>query len=288
MTSSPGFQRVTPSPTFQTMPEASEPPMWWSSSGCERKTETGLPSAAQTLLKFTPAAITRTITSNAPGCGTSICSSWKASIGSPSRSCRITQAAIVSGRVPGSTPTSVTSVRSTCATDSSGVGRPGMVPSLGSSRAGCVAVVEHQHVAVRVRERRHVADARVDRVGHEADALALELLARGGHVAHVERDRVRAALELLADRGRFHELQREAARLAFAAGELAVVDPGQAERVLVEPLRGGVVGDEHRDEVDAGNRGGGCHVISDLCNRRAKRCMLIGCLADAPLRRLYC
>ena len=44
---------------------------------------TGSPSAAQTLLKFTPAAITRTITSNAPGSGTSISSSWKASIGSP-------------------------------------------------------------------------------------------------------------------------------------------------------------------------------------------------------------
>src|SRR3954452_3865024 len=251
-TSSPGFQRVTPSPTFQTIPEASEPPMWWSSARW-RNTEIGLPSAAQTLLKFTPAAITRTITSNAPGCGTSICSSWKASIGSPSRSCRITQAAIVSGRVPGSTPTSVTSVRSTCATDSSGVGRPGMVPSLGSRRAGRVTVVKHQNVAVRVRKRRHVAHARVDRGSQEVDSLALELLARGGHVAHVERDRVRAALELLADRGRFHELQREAARLAFAAGELAVVDPGQAERVLVELLRGGVVGDEDRHEVDAGH-----------------------------------
>jgi hypothetical protein len=50
MTSSPGFQRVTPGPVFQTMPDASEPPMWWSSSGCERNTETGWPSAAQTLL----------------------------------------------------------------------------------------------------------------------------------------------------------------------------------------------------------------------------------------------
>ena len=28
-TSSPGFHRVTPAPTFQTMPDASEPPMWW-------------------------------------------------------------------------------------------------------------------------------------------------------------------------------------------------------------------------------------------------------------------
>src|SRR3954447_4753875 len=101
-TSSPGFQRVTPSPTAQTIPDASEPPMWWSSWRW-RKTDIGLPSAAQTLLKFTPAAITRTITSNAPGCGTAISSSWKASVGSPSRSARMTQAAIVEGSSPGST-----------------------------------------------------------------------------------------------------------------------------------------------------------------------------------------
>src|SRR5882724_4848173 len=43
------------------------------------------------------------MTSKAPGSGTSICSSWKASLGSPSRSWRITQAAIVSGSSPGST-----------------------------------------------------------------------------------------------------------------------------------------------------------------------------------------
>src|SRR4051812_8479166 len=101
-TSSPGCQRVTPSPTAQTIPDASEPPMWWSSSRW-RKTDTGFPKAAQTLLKFTPAAITRTITSNAPGVGTSISSSWKASVGSPSRSARMTQAAIVGGSSPGST-----------------------------------------------------------------------------------------------------------------------------------------------------------------------------------------
>ena len=62
-----------------------------------------MPSAAQTLLKFTPAAITRTITSKAPGRGTSISSSWKASVGSPSRSARMTHAAIVEGSSPGST-----------------------------------------------------------------------------------------------------------------------------------------------------------------------------------------
>src|SRR3954471_9073973 len=102
-TSSPGLHRVTPGPTFHTTPDASEPPMWWSSSGWYRKTETGLPSAAHTLLKFTPAAITRTTTSNAPGSGTSISSSWKASVGSPSRSARMTHAAIVGGSSPGST-----------------------------------------------------------------------------------------------------------------------------------------------------------------------------------------
>jgi hypothetical protein len=54
------------------------------------------------LLKFTPAAITRTVTSKAPGSGVSISSSWKASRGSPSRSCRMTHAAIVGGSSPGS------------------------------------------------------------------------------------------------------------------------------------------------------------------------------------------
>src|SRR3954454_3661638 len=112
-TSSPGCQRVTPGPTFQTTPDASEPPMWWSSAGWERKTETGLPRAAQTLLKLTPAAMTRTTTSNAPGSGTSISSTWKASIGSPSRSWRMTQAAIVAGSSPGSASTCATCVRST-------------------------------------------------------------------------------------------------------------------------------------------------------------------------------
>src|SRR3954464_7285884 len=114
-TSSPGFQRVTPGPTFQTTPLASEPPMWWPYSGWSPyvKTLTGLPSAAQTLLKFTPAAITRTMTSNAPGSGTSISSTWKASIGSPSRSWRMTHAAIVRGSSPGSVSTWETWLRST-------------------------------------------------------------------------------------------------------------------------------------------------------------------------------
>src|SRR5271167_1887720 len=85
----------------------------------------GSPSAAQTLLKLTPAAITRTITSNAPGSGTSISSTWKASFGSPKRSSRITQAAIVLGSSPGSVLTSDTCCRSiaTCSCTSRVGGR---------------------------------------------------------------------------------------------------------------------------------------------------------------------
>src|SRR5919198_918753 len=64
-------------------------------------TDTGFPSAAHTLLKLTPAAMTRTITSNAPGSGSSISSTANASLGSPSRSWRITHAAIVAGSSPG-------------------------------------------------------------------------------------------------------------------------------------------------------------------------------------------
>src|SRR5205085_11968557 len=88
--------------------------------------ETGCPSAAHTLLKFTPAAITRTITSKAPGSGTSISSIWKASFGSPSRSWRITQAVIVAGSSPGSTSGWLIVFTSACA--------KGIPPVAGSER----------------------------------------------------------------------------------------------------------------------------------------------------------
>src|SRR5215210_7736824 len=153
-TSSPGRQRSTPSPTFQTMPEASEPPMWWSSSW-ERKTETGWPSAAQTLLKFTPAAITRTVTLNAPGSGTSISSSWKASSGSPWRSSRITQAAIEAGSSPGST--------SSCATCFVSIAT--LSPDSGASMLIARALLERGACALEVLRGDHQADAAEGGVG---------------------------------------------------------------------------------------------------------------------------
>src|SRR2546425_791434 len=104
-TSSPGFHRFTWSPTFQTMPEASEPAMW-NGSPCILNTLTGLPRAAQTPLKFTPAAITRTSASLGPMGGSSTSSMRMAVAGSPSRSGRMVQASIFSGSTPTSFGTS--------------------------------------------------------------------------------------------------------------------------------------------------------------------------------------
>src|SRR5215210_1739007 len=167
-TSSPGCQRVTPSPTFHTMPEASEPPMWWS-SGWERKTETGFPSAAQTLLKLTPAAITRTITSKAPGSGTSISSIWKASRGSPSRSSRITQAAIVSGRVPGSTSSSETFVMSTAKLPRS----PGWPDATRTAYRSSIATVKALLIGVPASHPTVAAELMLARKGIEIDRFDL-------------------------------------------------------------------------------------------------------------------
>src|SRR3954454_17592677 len=185
-TSSPGFQRVTPSPTFQTIPEASEPPMWCS-SWWERNTDTGLPSAAHTLLKFTPAAMTRTITSNAPGSGTSISSTWKASIGSPSRSWRMTHAAMVAGSSPGWVSTCATWVRSTAITDSApcwrlSCSRPAGVGADGTLLAVAVQVTRpaqprpdhrgrHDHAPDAEHEE---ANERVDVADEPAEVLAEE------------------------------------------------------------------------------------------------------------------
>src|SRR4051812_29436170 len=182
-TSSPGAQRVTPSPTFQTTPEASEPPMWWSSAW-ERKTETGCPSAAQTLLKLTPAAITRTVTSNAPGSGTSISSIWKASIGSPKRSSRMTQAAMVAGSSPGSTSICaiwLTSTATRAPLIRESVLRRRMVPApparLSPPIVSAPPEVRRQE-RHRQREAAHAEDqevgARVDRSDEPAEVLAEE------------------------------------------------------------------------------------------------------------------
>src|ERR1700722_8118412 len=56
------------------------------------------------------------------------------------------------------------------------------------SFARCVAMVEHQVIAVRISEERHVADAGVKRLAGEADALLLQRRARRANVISVERD----------------------------------------------------------------------------------------------------
>src|SRR5690348_16801707 len=123
--------------------------------------------------------MTRTMTSNAPGSGTSISSSWKASFGSPSRSSRMTQAAIVLGSSPGSVSIRDTCVKSTATgfrPRSSFVGRARMLPAELFARL----ITTHVRVGDHHGEE-HAADAqppeharRLDVVDHPAEVLAEE------------------------------------------------------------------------------------------------------------------
>ena len=53
-------------------------------------------------------------------------------------------------------------------------------------------MVQHQRVAVRIGEKRHVTDAGVKRVSGECDASPLERCSRRGNIVDVQRERVLA------------------------------------------------------------------------------------------------
>ena len=113
-------------------------------------------------------------------------------------------------------------------------------------------MVEHESVAVGILEERHVADARVEGLAEELDALRLELGARRGDVVDVQRDvRVLLRRELHPERGRLVDPEARLAdpELALAGG----VGP-QPERVDVEGPRSRPVGGRHGDEVEARHR----------------------------------
>src|SRR5215207_4130749 len=113
-----------------------------------------------------------------------------------------------------------------------------------------------QGVAARVLEHQLVADARVDDVAHELDALGLERLASGRDVGDLERHGHRVRLELLAERRRVHDRQREVAGLELHAGHVApLLALRQLERLLVELHRGLEIVGGQGDEVDAGDHG---------------------------------
>src|SRR5215212_1724695 len=107
--------------------------------------------------------MTRTITSKAPGCGTSISSTWNASLGSPSRSWRMTQAAMVSGSSPGSVSTLDTLLRSV-ATVVSVLARSGAAQVIGPQHTG---PAEEQHGQRDAGD--HAADAPDEEVGKRVD-----------------------------------------------------------------------------------------------------------------------
>ena len=113
-------------------------------------------------------------------------------------------------------------------------------------------MMEHQVVAIGILEERHVADARVEGLAEELDALRLELGARGGDVLDVQRDvRVLLRRELDPERGRLVDAEARLADPELAVGGL--VRP-QAERVDVERPRSLPVGGRHGNEVEARHR----------------------------------
>src|SRR6185437_7507727 len=114
-----------------------------------------------------------------------------------------------------------------------------------------VAVVEHQGVAVGVGEERHVADARVERVGAELHAAAFEVHARGGDIVDVQGERVGRAVVLQAHRTGVVDADREGPGLELRV--VAVGDPDRAAQpqgVAVEPRGRLQVAGRRTDEVD--------------------------------------
>ena len=100
---------------------------------------------------------------------------------------------------------------------------------------GRVPPVEHERVPVRVVEDRHVADAGVERLGDELDALRLERPLRRLDVGDAERDRrgVRA-FELPADVRRIDEVEGDVLAELVLGPALVPRDLRQPERLAVE------------------------------------------------------
>ena len=126
--------------------------------------------------------------------------------------------------------------------------RSASVARLGLGRR--VAVVQIERVARRVLEDRLVADARVERLGHELDAGGLELRTRSFHVVDMQRDR-HAVGQFLPERIGLHDREGEVAGLELRAGKIAIAaDERQAERLAVEPNACVEVVRRDGDEVD--------------------------------------
>src|SRR5688572_9303828 len=113
-----------------------------------------------------------------------------------------------------------------------------------------VASVEHERVPVRVVEDCHVADAGVERLGDELDALRLQRALRRLDVGDAERDRrgVRA-LERPTDVRRVDEVEGDVLAELVLGPALVPRDLRQTERLAVEPLRAPEIGDRDRDEI---------------------------------------
>ena len=110
--------------------------------------------------------------------------------------------------------------------------------------------MEHEAVAVGVRERSHVTHARVECLVDELDAAAFELLARLLDVDDPQGDR-RAVrrLELALDVLRIDQVQEDVVT-ELELGEAALAGLRQPERVALPRLGTLQIGHRHGDEVD--------------------------------------
>src|SRR6478736_9026676 len=95
-----------------------------------------------------------------------------------------------------------------------------------------------------------MADAGVENVAVERDALALELLARLVHVGDAQREaRVVRRAERTTDRLQLQQIEK-AVVAELELGEAAVARLRETQRVAVPGGRALHVGDGHRPEVD--------------------------------------
>src|SRR3954454_12023586 len=192
--------------------------------------------------------MTRTMTSNALGSGTSISSIWNASTGSPWRSSRMTHAAIVGGSSPGSVSTRETCDRSTAMARK--IIRPSAARRSGLEEAGAVEPPPQQ-----AGRQRHAPQP----VAHEglpgADVVHQppEVLAEEpGHERQRQEDRrhqgelLRDLAEAVLDRG---EVDVQRAGQEIAVGVDLLGDPQQVVVDVPEPVAC-LVGLEARQPLD--------------------------------------
>ena len=117
-------------------------------------------------------------------------------------------------------------------------------------------MMEHECVAIRVGEERHVADAGVECVTGELDASGLERGARRSDVLHVKREGIAGRHMFEAHRLGVHDVEGQVPDLELRVVALGpVARPVQPKRLAVERHRPVEVAGGHGHKVDSADHG---------------------------------